>query len=401
MFRRGILINTSTDCLAGLYGPPPSLSPSLSISPCSTAVAAVPPPPPPHLQTQTGIDVVVGAGRDGWRPNSLRQAVTFPSFHSPWLMWPLGTIGKKKNGAAVLLMFIFIEFLFFWLERKRANLQDDLQYNVFVYIYIYIYWCNKLLFNTCIYEYIILIYMRPYVCFYCVLFLSLVGSIFTWRSDRSHLPTQCRVPWLPWLRLICKMFRSSTPCLPTRRIICECVNVCICMWSAWLYVCVCVCVCVCVSFVSSRVHVHVSVCVYFCACVFLCLRVHARSCAYVCVRVCVCVSVPVCVCACVHVCVCVCSDRSWRRGRRLWWRCSWSPAPAVAPSGPSFAPPWTWNHTTAPSHTRTSQHRPKGKLCYDMPSHTGTSHHRPRVSSAMICRHTPGPHITGQREALL
>ena len=123
--------------------------------------------------------------------------------------------------------------------------------------------------------------------------------------------------------------------------------------------------------VNCKLHCHLNFAtymlpyVYFCACVFLCICVYFRTCVYF--FACVGVWVFLCMCmgfsACVCVCSGVCSDRSWRRGRLPWWICSWSPAPAMAPSGPSSAPPWTWSHRTTWSHTGTSQAR--GELCYD------------------------------------
>jgi hypothetical protein len=150
--------------------------------------------------------------------------------------------------------------------------------------------------------------------FYCVAFLSLVGSIFTRQSDRSHLPTQCRYlgyrGYFSFVRRCNSLSSYKTYYIG---------YVCICGLHALHYICVCVafvrrCACVCVS---------VRVCVFLCMCV--CVPVHVVSFSgCVCVSVlcvwfcaCVCVSVQVCVCVCVCVCVSFCAC-VWKHTCSKW-----------------------------------------------------------------------------------
>ena len=143
--------------------------------------------------------------------------------------------------------------------------------------------------------------------FYCVAFLSLVGSIFTRQSDRSHLPTQCRYlgyrGYFSFVRRCNSLSSYKTYYIG---------YVCICGLHALHYICVCVafvrrCACVCVS-VRVCVFVHVCVCSGACS-VFLWMCVcFCAMCVVLCMCVCFCSSVCVCVCVCVCVFLCMCME---------------------------------------------------------------------------------------------
>ena len=83
--------------------------------------------------------------------------------------------------------------------------------------------------------------------------------------------------------------QSEFVCLHACVFACACVRVCV-----WLHACVCVFACV---------RACVCVCVHACMCVCVCMR--ACVCLHVCVRVCVFACVRVCVCGCMHACACM------------------------------------------------------------------------------------------------